>query len=503
MTTSKDREGDFGELEQSLQLSLPQDLRDLYCGAFPANVSDLVYRPAGDPAKPPHVLWALDAMRHGAQAPDADLVPVMPVDDASFACLVCAREDGGGPADLGTVVRWHLGAVPARAQRQILDVGLAQYVATAAADLRARGPGLEAMKRIAAAFSVHDDDGTRAKLYEVRPIRLAVQNVVIGLAAVRQESTYDALAADAWQTCEAPHVNAHEGARGLLALTLTEAFRAGGTMEIRFDRHPERRVPAMIQQFARVQRVDLAMSDPVSIAPAEARQLFFAVTRVPDVLRSRIDIATRAQAITPERACFLILAKIWSPIEMDMILGLSERAPSILKGGADPLERLAAQAEGDVCRAARMIGMLWARLSNAETETDSATRFMEDARVLVDWVIDEEEGAIVFTSSRPCSVPWVVCGPPVVVPAGVPLVVVPRAFANEQSAAVAERVAKRIAGPSGALAPVAATLQPRDQTSTAARDGSSPVLELVCPDNLAELDREVEAKLQKCRVGRA
>ena len=98
-----------------------------------------------------------------------------------------------------------------------------------------------------------------------------------------------------------PHVATHEANRALAALTLCDAFQNGGTMEIRFDRdarfmqdgkpityhgHPEKAVPASLRRFGRTVGVTLGAEDPRAITPAEARELFLAITPMPAELRS-------------------------------------------------------------------------------------------------------------------------------------------------------------------------------------------------------------------------
>ena len=328
------------------------------------------------------------------------------------------------------------------------------------------------------------------KAYEERPVRLAVQNVILGLAAYRHESDFDGLAVGAWQTCQAPHVNAHEGTRGLAAMTLAEAFRAGGTMEIRFDEHPEHAVPASLRQLARVRGVSVGIGDPVAISPAEARALFLAVTDLPAELRGRIDVAVEKGVLSPERACFLVQSGAWRAVELDFILATTARCGSILRGGADPFDRPARQAELDVCRTAVMIGMLVARLSAGSGDGGKRVRVFEDDRAPLSWRILPEECAVVLSGVPAGPLPWTADGA-ALGPSEL-LVVVPRPRASVSDAPLALRLAGTVAR--------ALTLVAAAETDAAAVDG---VLGLVCPDRIEDLDRSVEGRLLACRVGRS
>ena len=161
--------------------------------------------------------WALDALEGAATPAPPELIPFMPVDDRSFACVVCKNLDGPQPSDFGKVVRWHLDNIPEWGQRQVLDVGVQEYLDTMAEDLAAREQGLRLIDTIIAKYDALRIIRIRPRHYHERPIRIAVQNVIIGHAAIRHDDMFNGLSARVWQTCQVPHVAAHEGSRALAA----------------------------------------------------------------------------------------------------------------------------------------------------------------------------------------------------------------------------------------------------------------------------------------------
>lgn len=484
-------------IADELNLEFPPSLSATLASVPPAVLTDLVYCVDGLPSKPPHVLWALSTMRDGAQPPADDLIPIMAVDERSFACVVCRRRGTPRPASFGQVVRWHLDDVPVRAQRQLLDIDLDYYLDMATTELKTRDAGLERMRQIAERYEeTHASVGRLPKAHEERPIRLAVQNVIVGLAAIRHDSAFDGLSVSAWQTCQAPHINVHEGCRGLAAMTLSEAFRSGGTMEIRFDRHPERSVPACLRQYARVHGIRLGASDPKAISPAEARTLFRAVTQMPDDLRERISQRVVAGQISPERACFVLQAGIWKDIELDFLLSTSQRANSILRGGAEPFNRPARQAELAVCRSAVMVGMFLARLRYAVPQAGTVTRVLEDERHLVQWQILEQEGAVLFNNVAAGPIPWQGQERTFDIREKQSLVAVPRPYITRADIMLASALGRQFHA-------LAVTIQPAETLEIPLNDGDAPVARLVAPDGLTELDRTIDTRLLACRVGRA
>lgn len=431
------------------------------------------------------------------------LLPLCFVDDRSLACVVLEEGQAGLP--LGSVLRWHLDEVAPDKHLRPLDIDPVLYVSSLDEELAARGPGLDRiLDEIGPSYQEgHLSSEKRPRDFVVRPVRIACQNVIVGLAAISQETSFDGLSVVAWQTCEVPHVATHEANRALAALVLCDAFQNGGTMEIRFDRqahvtvgssahqydgHPEGRVPASLRRYGRTVGVELGGEDPGAIVPAEARELFLAVTPMRLGLRARVEDAIEQHGMSPERLCFTLLSGVWREIELDWLLGTSDLAPSILSGGADWRRRPIRQAEMEVCRTALMAGMLFARLDGRDSAAaDEGPRVVEDQRVGVDWEIDTELGAVRFFGrdlGEP--LPWLAGTK---VDPAEPLTVLPRSLLTAATEATVERLA--------AEGPVALVI-PRDAPEPALSKG----LVMRCPDRLSDLDKAVESKLLTARISR-
>lgn len=485
------------------------------CALAVAELPDLAYRPGPDPTSPTSVEWAQNTAAATAWPLPDNLFPLLPVDDESFACVVAAPADRPDLPGAGAVVRWHIGLDRPQHQAELLDTAAGAYVASVVAELAARQQGLTRMlDEIGPAYDVaYLGRSKRPRDFVVRPVRVACQNVIVGLAAFAQDSGIDGMSVLAWQTCEVAHVATHEGNRALAALMLCDAYHSGGTMEIRFDRparltaagvtrsgnpltieadyrgHPEMRVPAALRRFARAAGFEVGAEDPAAISPAEARLLFRAVTPMPPDLRRRVDAAVAAGVATPERFCYALLADVWRAIELDYLLATSSQTSSILTGGADWRDRDARQAEAEVCRVAIMLGMLFRRLNSTDSAAaDGSARVVEDLVVGVDWQVDPEWGAVRFsglTAGNP--LPWT----EETITASAELTVYARTFVTAATlarlAVEAEKNRTVLVVPTGVeLPPI-----PPD------------VLVMTCPDRLEELDKAVESKLLAGRTARA
>lgn len=492
----------------ALDADILRSLALTYVSRWSASVRELLLAPIGHGTA--HSLEdAREALRR--VVPDAlasSLVPLAVVDEASLACVVLnPLSDGDRSLAPGTVVRLFLGEVAPEHQLAVLDVDPLLYIASLEEELLARETGLTRMlDEIGPAYEhAFIDQDRRPRDFVVRPVRLACQNVVVGYAAIAQDSAFDGLSVPAWMTAEVPHVATHEANRAMAALTLCDAFARGGTMEVRFDRpasvnldgrtiryagHPEGRVPAGLRRYGRATGVPLGVDDPASISPAEARELFLAVTPMPRGLRARVGAAVAADGISPERICYALLSQVWRELELELLLATSEYGASVLAGGAAWTHRSLRQAEADACRGALMAGMYFRRLNGRDGAgaTDDV-RVVEDVSAGVTWTVHEDTAAVEYHLSDPTVPPWA-AGDSALPVADVSLTVLPRVHVSDRDLAVVR--ALRTRGTAAAL------LVPQDAWLPAQAD--VPVLR--CPDRLADLDRAIEDKLLTSRLAR-
>lgn len=482
-------------------------------GLVAPELDSLRYEPGLGGDCPPSLDWALrTAERTPWPLPD-NLVPLLPVDDSSFACVVAATPDRPDLVGAGAVVRWHLDAECEEHQATLLDTSADVYAQSVVDELRARQTGLaRVLDEIGPAYEFNFlDRSERPRGYVVRPVRIACQNVIVGLAAFAQDSGIDGMSVVAWQTCEVPHVATHEGNRALCALMLCDAFQRGGTMEIRFDRpaqvaaqgvtkagehlkidvrykgHPEMKVPASLRRYGRTVGVALGAEDPASISPAEARELFLAVTRMPKSLQRRATRMIDRGVISAERLCYSLLAGVWREIELDFLLAVSSRAASILTGGSNWWDRSARQAESEVCRAAVMLGMLFRRLDATDAAAaDGIARLIEDKKAGITWQVLDETGAVRFQGLTPGEpMPWTNGGQRVNAPE---LTVLARSIGTSTLVVQATEAAGR--GPTAIVVPSGAPVPPLPES----------VLVLRCPDRLGDIDKTVESNLARGRL---
>jgi hypothetical protein len=476
-----------GAVEHEFGLVTPPELAAAWEVQLPPELAVRVFRPLPG-SEPPSLQYAFGVLAQAAQPPRGELLPLHLVDARSLACVVCARPGEEPPAAFGWVVRWHLDDVPRRAQSRLLDLDVLRYIKAAARTDEALPQGKRKLAKAVKKYAEEHGNTTHPRAHVYRPIRLACQNVLVGEAVWAHDARFDGLNVRVWHSSQEPHVNAHEGTRALTAMMLAEAFRGGGTMEVRFDRHAEHLVPAALAQWARTAGLDVDDDQP-ALEPAVARELMLAATEMPTQLRNRVSELAAHGGLSVERACYTLLAGIWKPIELDFLLASSPRALDILRGGTHPLNRARHQAELDLCRAASMLGTLLARLQQPRgasvTESGSATA-VEDERTPISWTVLADHGAVRFSGIEH-EMPWL---PEPVRSSNGTLTVLPRSLPTDQDCPTAGELADD--------AGVVALLTPQDVEELT----GPPVPHMRHPDRRSALDRGIEANLLASRVGR-
>jgi hypothetical protein len=370
----------YEDLCRQRGLRWPTGLSAQLTGAAGVALRELIYWPDGEPTSLNSLSYGLALLSEAVyRAPD-NLLPLLPVDDRSIACIVCVpqaewddedSEAGSAPSE---VIRWHLDAIPEAEQGALLDIDAGLYLETVAQELRDRPYAMERILREADRYQEQYISNDRLPRSHVRrPVQLACQNVIIGLACVEQDSRIDSIRVRDYVTCEVPHLATHEANRALTALLLCDAFRNGGTMEVRFGASGrDQPIPPPLRRFGRTLGLDLGHVDKCAITPDEARSLFLAVTPMPETLAGRCSTLLDRGLIAPERLCYTLMSGTWMNIELDYVLGTSSRSASILSGGGDSAHRRERLVESETCRAAIMVGTLYKRLVSVDKAAGDA-----------------------------------------------------------------------------------------------------------------------------------
>jgi len=362
----------------------------------------------------------------------------------------------------------------------------------------------------------HAKGGKLPRNYDWRPYRFCVQDVMLGATVVKHARDDNCLIVDVFLTADIPEYEMGSGTRALTVFLLSEAFKCGGTMEIRFTRKVEGgRVPAALQQVALEAGMQLAHEN--KIMPAESRQLYLALTGFSPTLRQQIEVLDHVGMLSVERACYAVHHGVWTRPEVESIILGSRYPDSILGGKAQPEQRHLFLQDLLYARAAVLGSFLDRKLAkrDAPPEVNRVVE-LEDTERSIEITFEPKVYAKRYRCDQdPLPLPWLADDGPQLAPINpgdwLIALIRSRDVADlrrrfDRDLTMAQRVAAT-RSPDGAPHTVVVLVphdfdelpfQKRQGWLSAAREAGIGIL--VCPETVASLDVDVAKRLARSRI---
>jgi len=351
-----------------------------------------------------------------------------------------------------------------------------------------------------------------------RPYRFCVRNVVIGLVVVRLQVQGNFLEVDVCLTSDIPEYTPQSGAKITTLFLLSEAYKCGTNMSIRFTPNVEEgRVPESIVKLADELKIKLAYVHKGWITSAEARLLYIALTgfapAVCDAILKLSDMGRQA----PEMICYLVNHSVWSVKEAESIILTHPDPPRFFKGQSLPEQRHLYLQDLHYARAAILGKMLDLQFTQCEHSDDGGKVItdLEDNRRLVNIELEPDVYARIYWAEEPMSLSWNSSeSEPILIQPFHRLVALirPRTcieiahnFKNDLSRALSLKEPSE-----GIPPPTVVILYPRDFDDIALADRNSMISEasmngvliLTCPETLHSIDIEANRRLSLNRLTR-
>lgn len=207
----------------------------------------------------------------------------------------------------------------------------------------------------------HYDHATGGKLprnHDWRPYRYCIQDVLFGATVVCHLREANCLQVDVFLTAKIPEYGPLAGALALTSFLLSEAYKCGGTMEIRFTNNVEDgQVPQELQSLAHQYEIVFSQASVGKILPGEAKALYAALTDFSPSLQQKINELEHIGRMKMARACYVVNHGVWTKEQVEMIVLGSERPDSVLGGLTQPRQWHLYQHDLIHARAALLAGM--------------------------------------------------------------------------------------------------------------------------------------------------
>ena len=183
---------------------------------------------------------------------------------------------------------------------------------------------------------------------ELRPYRFAVQDVILAAWAMRHAKELDAIEVDAFVAAEVVDARTGEGgfydelagAHAALLAILSETYRVGARMQVRFTKNVEEgRVPLDVLRLATRHAVGLREPESGWIRAEEGRSLYAALTGFRPKLRKKLEELAKAGLVSMERAAYIVHHGVWSLPEVEGIILGSSYPDMVLAGEVQAEQR--------------------------------------------------------------------------------------------------------------------------------------------------------------------
>lgn len=207
-----------------------------------------------------------------------------------------------------------------------------------------------------------------------RPYRFAVQDVIFALTSIRHAKEHNSIEVDVFLAFDPKYLtpdddppgevpDGHDlypyeplaAAKALTLMLLSEAFRCGCPLRLRFTRNVERtederkvqeerhedrgRVPFAILQLAQMYGIDGVDAESGVLEAGQGGMLFRRLTGFPPELDTRIEELAGQGLLTMERSCYLVQHGVWSVPELEGLIRGCPYPDLVLDGEVQPEQR--------------------------------------------------------------------------------------------------------------------------------------------------------------------
>lgn len=397
------------KIERILGVRFPEDYRDFINRYGAITVEGVSVLGISHPIdKEPSVVWALKGLWEVFPEFPRNLIPIRDLSDSGeIVCIEC-RSNQSTESDARLVV-WKFNPEPDEENLSYLDQDFATYVSQVLMGVKHHNTALDILQEHVRKFeSDYLSIGKLPRNYVWRPYRFCSQDVVLGLTVVKHSVDNNCLEVDVCLTSDVLEFEAGIGAKITTSFLLSEAYKCGGSLEIRFSENVEGgRVPEAICELAEKYGISFQHIKEGRIIPSEAKLLYLAISEFSASLQSRILDLYQDGRLSVERPCYTLYHGLWSRPQVEQIILGSTQPESILGGDSQPEQRHLYLNDLKHASSAVMGGVLDRKLAKRERNTGNEALDLEDDVRPLEINFSPEYYAKIYSCPEVMPIPWV------------------------------------------------------------------------------------------------
>lgn len=506
-TTSRSPE-EVEKLQEDLKIRLPESYKEFLYTFGSLEIDGLTIYGIG-PREDllPSVKLARQIFDTTWKGIPVNILPIESLSPGYFACLNFEEDNEDPP-----IILWDFKSPPDAQLEITLSTSFSEYLAKRVRFLINQDEGFPLMEEHVSRF---EDEYLKneklARNHIWRPFRFAVQDVLLGLVVVRHSLENNNLEVDVCLTGDSPEYEVFNGAKMTLAFLLSEAYRCGGNMEIKFTTNVQGgMVPHSIEILSAYYGIDLKHVYEGRISTGEAKLLFIALSEFPTDVVNKIAFLDIEKRLSSESVCFALSNGIWAKTEIESIVLGNEHPDRLFRSEVGAETRHLYQRDLAHGRGAIIGGYLDEKLLKRERAIGEDVVALEDDVNQIEVSFDGSYYAKKYTnlSSESVDIPWLIGNSLNLQPGQTITVLIRGRNLNEierfiiEDLQVADIVLDSLGG-SQTDTPVFIAY-PRDmesyiaKSSTITADNKSMIM--VCPEYASAIDMDVESRLSKSRI---
>ncbi len=235
-----------------------------------------------------------------------------------------------------------------------------------------------------------------------RSYRICSQDVIVALAMLTHDRDASVTRVAALPISTLPDFPRLEPARVAMGVVLCDAYRSGGTLEIRFQSGKGRqgrplRVPAQVTELLRAAGCHVHPRS-TAISAADAATLFRYCARLPPSIHTHLGAHSTGLS---SAVSYAALSGLWSAVHLEVLLTGADDPELLLRGGVHPLRRLGHLRDLEILRTAVMADTLLRTFQ----QLDPNGRY-DSEDDLVEVGFQFADGLLRYTSDTPLSCTW-------------------------------------------------------------------------------------------------
>ncbi|MCF6147705.1 MAG: SMI1/KNR4 family protein [Candidatus Kuenenia sp.] len=512
-------ENDISDIENNINLKLPLPYRTFIkkYGVFQADYIHIYGYSPDEPAEL-SVTGLTELLRLLDPGFPLNLLPFQDLGEDRFACLYCDNDVGISSSQ---VVIWD-GNLPGSKKTIETHEDFDDYLYRTIYSWKWWKKGLERlewhMENKGFRYD-HQAGGQLPRSHKWRPYRFCVQDVILGITAVRHDKLYNRHEVDLFLTAEIPEYEADSGCRALALIILSDAYKSGGSMEVRFTKNVEGgRIPFELHTLAKRLGIDFTHISEGGITPKESKELYLALSEFNQELREKIIMMDESGKLSAMSVAYAVHRGVWTQQEIESLIFSSSHPESLLKGSFTPEAWHLFYYDLVCCRTALMGGYLDRKLKSREYDEQNVIMELEDDERELEIIFDPEVCAKIYhfdNTDGTIIVPWLYQeGSTLEIKPGECLKVLPRAYdfddielrwCDDLKQAHELQLKTRLnhSGPVCIMYPADfKRLAPETIASISGEFNDKEIKLIICPDFINQLDQEVVRRMESVRIMR-